>query len=267
MNEKTKLRIIQILCVISLIVTVFSIQKTYAKYFEKIDTTYATNIKKWVIKVAGTKIHQLGKDELNEVMTPVLVENEHMNTGVLVPGRHGYFPFEIDYKDVDLPFRFNFDINQLNQITLTDENTGTTTTIDNKLEDFEVYGYEIIDGENTYTADIVNLDEINAIIDTDNNLITYTKVIKTTDEGTGEEIITKQTATKELNEDNAVEIRVLFRWNDDNKDTTDGNDEEGMNNYEDTQYAGTAIEGDNVHTNLDYNVKVTFTQHVVTNRS
>ena len=35
MKEKTKLRVIQILCIISLVITVFSIQRTYAKYCRK----------------------------------------------------------------------------------------------------------------------------------------------------------------------------------------------------------------------------------------
>ena len=35
MKEKTKLRVLQILCIISILITVFSIQRTYAKYFEK----------------------------------------------------------------------------------------------------------------------------------------------------------------------------------------------------------------------------------------
>ena len=35
MKEKTKLRVIQILCIVSLLITVFSVQRTYAKYYEK----------------------------------------------------------------------------------------------------------------------------------------------------------------------------------------------------------------------------------------
>ena len=65
MKEKTKLRVIQILCIVSLLITVFSIQRTYAKYFEKIDTTYATNIKRWVINVNTKKYKKEGKKNLN----------------------------------------------------------------------------------------------------------------------------------------------------------------------------------------------------------
>ena len=51
MKEKTKLRIIQVMCIISILITIFSIQRTYAKYFEKVDTTYKTQIKRWLINV------------------------------------------------------------------------------------------------------------------------------------------------------------------------------------------------------------------------
>lgn len=274
MKEKTKLRVIQILFIVSLLITMFSIQKTYARYFEKIGTTYATNIKRWVINVNNNNIHR--NDKLNEVMQPVLVANEHMNNNnTLVPGREGYFDFVIDYSKVDLNFRFNFDIEQLNTITEVDEDTGEETVIDKHLEDFEVYGYQIIDGENTATTDITSLSKISPIIDVEQEKITYTKIVTATDaelatlqvqrvleeleDGTKKAEITH---TQELDEDKKVDVRVLFRWNDDNKDTTDTDAQEGMNNSEDTLFKGEAIEGDSVHTNLNYNVKITFTQQL-----
>lgn len=45
MKLKNKLRIIEILLILAILLTVISIQRTYAKYFEKIGTTYNTNIK------------------------------------------------------------------------------------------------------------------------------------------------------------------------------------------------------------------------------
>lgn len=224
MKEKTKLRIIQILCIVSLIITVFSIQRTYAKYFEKVDTTYATTIKRWVININGTDIH--GKDQqLSQIMTPVLRESEHINDNVFVPGREGYFEFAIDYSKVDLAFKVDFDVQQLNTV---------------QLEDFEIYGYSIV------TQD-ANGDEIETItnLETVNNLAGLSQIINPTSEA-------NKTKT----------IRILFRWNDENADTTDANDEDGMNNYEDTQFRGNEIEGDSLHTNLNYKIKVTFKQYI-----
>ena len=81
MKEKTKLRVLQILCIISILITVFSIQRTYAKYFEKVGTTYQTNIKRWLINVNSKNIHE--ESELSKVMQPIFVENENMKIIIL----------------------------------------------------------------------------------------------------------------------------------------------------------------------------------------
>ena len=53
MKEKTKLRVIQILCIVSLLITVFSVERTYAKYYEKIGNS----------KIKSHKIHENGLRE------------------------------------------------------------------------------------------------------------------------------------------------------------------------------------------------------------
>lgn len=235
MKEKTKLRVIQILCIVSLIITVFSIQRTYAKYFEKVNTTYATNIKRWVINLNNTDIH--GKSqELSTIMQPTFRENAHMNNNdTLVPGREGYFEFVINYSKVDLAFKYEFDIEQLNTKTTVDGE------IDNFLEDFEIYGYSIVEID----ADTAEETETITALETANDLAALTQIIDPT-----------------VETDNTKTIRILFRWNDSNADTTDADNVAGMNNHEDTQYAGNPVEGDAMHTYLNYRVKVTFTQKI-----
>lgn len=239
MKEKTKLRLIQVLCVISLIFTVFSIERTYAKYFEKVGTTYSTDIKKWIINVNTKSIHN--EETLEEVMTPVIRDNIHMNNNnTFVPGREGYFEFLIDYSKVDLAFRFDFDIKQLNTKTITtegEEGEVIETIEDNFLSDFEIYGYSIVkEGNVEIIRNITpnNLSELSQIID----------------------------PTIETDTDKKMQLRILFRWNDSNMDTEDDEIAIGMNNYEDTMYAGNIIEDDIYHTNLNYRVKITFTQNV-----
>lgn len=257
MEKKTKLRIIQVLCIISMLMTFFSIQKTYAKYYEKVGTTYATTLKRWVINVNNYDIHGLStlNDKPNNkvVMTPVFIHNDHMNDNdTLVPGREGYFPFIIDYTKVDLIFRYEFDITQLNQKTVIDAVTGEATTTDAHLNDFEIYGYEIIDGSFTDIIEVENITEINPVIDpvettepVKKSTITYTK------DGTE--------TTKQLDADKKVEIRILFRWNDENADTATS-----MTNAEDTAFKGetnTAEDRtDDLHQILKYNVEIKFTQ-------
>lgn len=212
MKRKTKLRILEILCIISILITIFSLQRTYAKYFEKVDTTYQTHIKRWLIKVNEHNIHE--EETLSEIMQPILNENEHMNNNILVPTRTGYFDMQLDYTYVDLEFEYEFSIEQLNEV---------------KLTDFEIYGYEIIDGNETPT--IVETKEIKGIINPETDL-----------NSSGEK---------------KKDIKILFRWND--------NEDNLMDNATDTQFRGTAIQGaeeGELHTELKYKATLTFKQYI-----
>ena len=228
MREKNKVRIIEILCVISLIITIFSIQRTYARYFEQVDTTYNTNIKRWLVKVNDKIVHE--EETLNEVMEPIIVENENVNPDILVPGQTGYFEMLIDYTDVDVAFEYEFTMEQLNETP---------------LDDFEIYGYEVWDV----------VDGVNTVIET-----TETSEIKG--------VIDPTTEFNSAGEKKR-EIRILFRWNDgegstmDNKADTQFRGEE--NNTTNTDSANEVEDNTNendLHTILKYQAKMTFTQYI-----
>ena len=243
-KEKTKLRVIQILCIVSLLVTVFSIQKTYAKYFEKVDTTYATNIKKWAIEVNDIYIHE--ETTLSNVMNPTFFYNENMdNNGgsnnILVPGREGCFDFLIDYSNVDVGFKFSFDIEQLNKKTAIDEATGNETQVDSHLEDFEVYGYVIVDSdfEITSTTKVTDIGEITTLTKDAEGKYLLSGITQEID-------VTTET-------DKQKRILVLFKWYD--------GENNKMDNVADTQYTG-KDNGEELRKLLNYKVKITFTQTV-----
>ncbi len=199
MKRKNKLIVLEILCIISLLFTIFSIRRTYARYFEKVDTTYQTHIKRWLIKINDLNIHEA--KSLSEVVQPVLVENENMNNNnTLVPGRTGYFDMMIDYTYVDLAFKYEFSIEQLNET---------------QLKDFEIYGYEIVDGDK---STVTETKQIKGVIDPD----------------------------KDLNSANEKkrDIRILFRWND--------GDGSIMDNKLDTQYRSEENEALNYRATLKF---------------
>ncbi len=199
MKRKNKLRVLEILCIISLLFTIFSIRRTYARYFEKVDTTYQTHIKRWLIKINDLNIHEA--KSLSEVVQPVLVENENMNNNnTLVPGRTGYFDMMIDYTYVDLAFKYEFSIEQLNAT---------------QLKDFEIYGYEIVDGDK---STVTETKQIKGVIDPDKDL----------------------NSAKEKKRD----IRILFRWND--------GDGSIMDNKLDTQYRSEENEALNYRATLKF---------------
>ena len=210
MKKKNKLKILQILCLISLLITFVSIQRTYARYFEKVDTTYDTHIKRWLIRINEHNIHE--ETSLEKIVQPVIVDAENMNNNnTLVPGRTGYFDIVIDYAFVDLAFEYDFSIEQLNT---------------KKLDDFEIYGYEIVDG--------------------DKSTITETKEIKG---------IIDPTTEVNSNNEKKLEIKVLFRWNDGTGST--------MNNKADTQFKGEAnTNAQDLHTTLNYRATMNFKQYI-----
>lgn len=211
MRKKRIVFFLEILCIISLLITMLSIQRTYARYFEMVDTTYDTHIKRWLIKVNSHNIHE--EQTLTEVMQPVLVEDENRNSNVLVPGGTGYFDMVLDYNYVDVAFQYEFSIEQLNT---------------NQLADFELYGYEIIDGD---TSTVTETNELKGVIEPETDV-----------NSAGEKI---------------REVRFLFRWNDGDGST--------MNNQADTQFRGEAnTNQQDLHTSLNYRATLKFSQYIPT---
>ena len=146
MRSETKLKILRILFVISLIITILFISNTYAKYQENIATTYNIGIKKWNIKLEEQHFDtargnnktgnytgvndalKTGKT-LSQIIEPTLIDNEYVSDNTIAPGREGYLEFDIDYSQVDVPFTFDFSLNQTSSIL-----------------DFEQYAFVVNDG-------------------------------------------------------------------------------------------------------------------------
>lgn len=148
MKNKIKV-IIQILCIISLVITAFSIRNTYAKYYEKRNTNYSTNIKKWVIQLNNYDI--LEETDISKIIEPTFETDENVNDGVLVPGRIGYFDLVVDYTYVDVSFTMDCTIQSQEETELTD---------------LEIYGYAIVDDsgnetmqDSTEIHQIINVEE------------------------------------------------------------------------------------------------------------
>ena len=163
-------------------------------------------------------------------MEPIIVENENVNPDILVPGQTGYFEMLIDYTEVDVVFEYEFSIEQLNETP---------------LEDFEIYGYEVIDGDD---HTITETSEIKGIVD----------------------------PTTEVNSagEKKREIRVLFRWNDgegstmDNRADTQFRGEEQNTTNDNTTNEDTTNQVENntsqneLRTTLKYRATMTFTQYI-----
>ena len=104
------------------------------------------NLKKWNIKLNNKEIQN--EKDLTKIVQPVLIPNENIKDGIIAPGREGYFQFEIDFSEVDLPFKTRIQIKPNNQDPLTD---------------FEFYKYSIIENgveKEQLTTDISMITEV-----------------------------------------------------------------------------------------------------------
>lgn len=135
MNKKTKLNVLRILFIISLIISLFLINGTYAKYQEQMDASYKSMIKRWKIIVNDKVVRE--EQTLNQILEPVFKDNLYVSDDVIVPAREGYFDMEINFSKVDVPFIVDFSLEQLQTI----ENTY------NNLPDFKFFGYYVEDTE------------------------------------------------------------------------------------------------------------------------
>lgn len=130
-----KINIIQIFFLLSLIITICLINTTYAKYTENINPNLHVTLNQWLIKVNDQDI--MGEESFENILAMQLNnDNDNINENVLVPASTGYMEYIIDYENVGVNFDINIEIQG----------------IENIIQDIEVYGYSIDDGEIVETS-------------------------------------------------------------------------------------------------------------------
>lgn len=130
-----KINIIQIFFLLSLIITICLINTTYAKYTENINPNLHVTLNQWLIKVNEQDI--MGEESFENILAMQLNnDNDNINENVLVPASTGYMEYIIDYENVGVNFDINIEIQG----------------IENIIQDIEVYGYSIDDGEIVETS-------------------------------------------------------------------------------------------------------------------
>lgn len=130
-----KINIIQIFFLLSLIITICLINTTYAKYTENINPNLHVTLNQWLIKVNEQDI--MGEESFENILAMQLNnDNDNIDENVLVPASTGYMEYIIDYENVGVNFDINIEIQG----------------IENIIQDIEVYGYSIDDGEIVETS-------------------------------------------------------------------------------------------------------------------
>ncbi|MBR3614642.1 MAG: hypothetical protein IKL55_05645 [Clostridia bacterium] len=172
MKSKTKINVLRILFTISLIICLFLISTTYARYREQVDANYMSSIKRWKLIVNNEIIRE--KESLTEVVSPQFDESVYVSGDMFVPGREAFLDMNIDFSNVDVPFSIDLALEQIED----EENY-------NVLPDFEYYGCYIKEYDTNYynipdEYQQVEYIETNGTQFIDTGIITDTNDIETT---------------------------------------------------------------------------------------
>ena len=125
---KNNKKVMLLLAFLSLFVSLYFIQDTYAKYLTRVDTEVSGAIARWNIVVNNTAIRN--NSSLQNLITPQFAGTNHIAQGVIAPTVTGYFELIIDSTDVDVSYTYNISIEP-----------------NDDLPDFKVSGYKIGNGQ------------------------------------------------------------------------------------------------------------------------
>lgn len=123
-------RITLLMACFSLLFTIVTINKTYAKYKTDISGESNLNVARWRILVNNQDIRN--NSDTKAIITPTLMENENIKEGVIAPTSVGYFDIIIDCSAADVSFSYEI---------------GTAVNATSSVNDIVVTGYSIDDGE------------------------------------------------------------------------------------------------------------------------
>lgn len=146
-------RITLLMACFSLLFTIVTINKTYAKYKTDISGESNINVARWRILVNNQDIRN--NSDTKAIITPTLMENENIKEGVIAPTSVGYFDIIIDCSAADVSFSYEI---------------GTAVNATSSVNDIVVTGYSIDDGEvieidndSVISNNVYNRDNVNTI--------------------------------------------------------------------------------------------------------
>lgn len=104
MNKK----IIVPLAIICLLLCIFLIQDTYAKYITTTNESANMTIARWRILVNNKDIRE--NSTTITTITPVFEGNDNISSGIIAPTSEGYFDLIIDAAEADVSFKYKIEI-------------------------------------------------------------------------------------------------------------------------------------------------------------
>ena len=102
MKNSKKLFILIVLILI--VVLLFRILQTYAKYLSIAYGTANVSVAEWNILVNNVSIRS--STNISSTIVPVFPGTEHISSGIIAPTAEGYFDLNIDFTDADVSFSY-----------------------------------------------------------------------------------------------------------------------------------------------------------------
>lgn len=93
-----------LLVVLSIILYLFFVQESLAKYITAADETANISIARWKILVNDEDIRD--ENTVNTVINPVFLGNDNIAENIIAPTSEGYFDLIIDAREADVSFKY-----------------------------------------------------------------------------------------------------------------------------------------------------------------
>lgn len=93
-----------LLAVLSIILCLFFVQESLAKYITAADETANISIARWKILVNDEDIRD--ENTVNTVINPIFLGNDNIAENIIAPTSEGYFDLIIDAREADVSFKY-----------------------------------------------------------------------------------------------------------------------------------------------------------------
>lgn len=156
-----------LLVVLSIILCLFFVQESLAKYITAADETANISIARWKILVNDEDIRD--ENTVNTVINPVFLGNDNIAENIIAPTSEGYFDLIIDAREADVSFKYKISMS-VNQ--------------NSSVKDLVATKY-VINGGEPITMDINNQTIENTVLYGNNNSTINIRVYIVWNDGDG----------------------------------------------------------------------------------
>lgn len=182
-----------LLAVLSIILCLFFVQESLAKYITAADETANISIARWKILVNDEDIRD--ENTVNTVINPVFLGNDNIAENIIAPTSEGYFDLIIDAREADVSFKYKISMS-VNQ--------------NSSVKDLVATKY-VVNGGEPITMDINNQTIENTVLYGNNNSTINIRVYIVWNDGDGS-LMDNSADTLATTSDNSAMMNVSLNF-------------------------------------------------------